>query len=254
MDKICLCFFGVIPRSIKYTIESIEHNIIKQLKQKYIIDIFVFNLNVENTRVDGTILNQKDINLINYTFYEEEKQSDLDIEIKKLYDMGICKMRNDYSNRQILNSIRQMYSEYKVGCFLEKNKDNYKGAVICGPDYYIVNNLDINTDYFSYDNTIYTTRVNDAQGITNGFYIGTINSLVPVLKRYKNITEYLPTDKDYENILKRAFDKNNIIRKKIDLLFVKIRSSKRIARQGLMCDKKFDNLINCIFRHIISIQ
>lgn len=254
MDKICLCFFGVIPRSIKYTIQSIEHNIIKQLKQKYIIDIFVFNLNVENTRVDGNILNQEDINLINYTFYEEDKQSDLDIEIKKLYDMGICKMRNDYSNIEIINSVRQMYSEYKVGCFLEKNKDNYKGAVICGPDYYIVNNLDINTDYFSYDNTIYTTRVNDAQGITNGFYIGTINSLVPVLKRYENITEYLPTDKDYENILKRAFDKNNIICKKIDLLFVKIRSNKKIARQGLMCDKKFDNLIYSIFKHKISIQ
>ena len=91
MDKICLCFFGVIPRSIKYTIKSIENNIIKQLQQKYIVDIFVFNLNVGDTKVDGNILNQEDVNLINYTFYEEEKQSALDIEIKKLFDMGILK-------------------------------------------------------------------------------------------------------------------------------------------------------------------
>jgi hypothetical protein len=254
MDKICLCFFGVIPRSIKYTIKSIEDNIIKQLQQKYIIDIFVFNLNVENTKVDGNILNQRDVNLINYTFYEEEKQSHLDIEIKKLYDMGICKMRYDYSKETIINSIRQMYSEYKVGCFLERNKDKYKGAVICGPDYYIVNKLDINTDYFSYDNAIFTTRVNDAQGITNGFYIGTINSLVPVLKRYNKITEYLPTDKDYENIVKRAFDKNNIICNKIGLLFVKIRSSKKIARQGIFRMRKYDNTINTIYKIINNIQ
>ena len=35
--------------------------------------------------------------------------------------MGICKMRNDYSNILIINSVKQMYSEYKV-VVLEKIK------------------------------------------------------------------------------------------------------------------------------------
>ena len=43
---------------------------------------------------------------------------------------------------QIRNAIRQMYSEYRVGKFLEINKTKYEGAIICGPDYYIVNKLE----------------------------------------------------------------------------------------------------------------
>jgi hypothetical protein len=246
MEKVCLCFFGVIPRSIKYTIKSIEDNIINQLREKYIVDIFIFNLNVEHTKVDNNILNQKDINLIKYNFYEETKQTDLDLEINKLFDSGICKMRTDYTQEMIRNSIRQMYSEYRVGCFLEKNKSQYKGAVICGPDYYIVNKLNINCNYFLNNNEIYTTCVNDAQGITNGFYIGKIDALVPVLKRYNKIKEYLPTDKDYENVLKRSFDKNNIVCKKIDLLFLKIRSNKYIARQGIMRQTKYNYIVDLI--------
>lgn len=252
MDKICICFFGVIPRSIRYTIKSIEEKIINQIEKKFKYDIFVFNLNVENTKVDNCILDQKDVNLINYTFYEETKQSVLDIEINKLFDKGICKMRRDYSIGTIRNSLRQMYSEYRVGCFLEKNKDKYKGAVICGPDYYIVNNLNIQENYFYNNNVVYTTKVNDAQGITNGFYIGNINSLIPILKRYSKISEYLPTDKDYENVLQKSFEKNNIVCKKIDLLFVKIRSSKFIARQGIMRKPEYDNIINLIQNKLLN--
>lgn len=246
MDKVCLCFFGVIPRSIRYTIESIKYNIIQELKKKFIVDIYVFNLNVGNTKVDNCVLNQTDINLIDYTFYEEHNQSELDIELDELYKKGICKMRRDYGEKEIRNSLRQMYSEYRVGCFLEKNKDNYKGAIICGPDYYILNKLDLNTDYFSKNNTVYTTKVNDAQGITNGFYLGNIQSIIPILKRYNQITKYLPTNKDYENVLMMSFIKNNIICKKIDLLFVKIRSNRIIARQGIMQNKQYTNLINNI--------
>ena len=246
MDKVCLCFFGVIPRSIRYTIESIKYNIIQELEKKFIVDIYVFNLNVGNTKVDNCVLNQTDNNLIDYTFYEEHNQSELDIELDELYKKGICKMRRDYGEKEIRNALRQMYSEYRVGCFLEKNKDNYKGAIICGPDYYILNKLDLNTDYFSKNNTVYTTKVNDAQGITNGFYLGNIQSIIPILKRYNQITKYLPTNKDYENVLMMSFIKNNIICKKIDLLFVKIRSNRIIARQGIMQNKQYTNLINNI--------
>lgn len=245
-NKICLCFFGVIPRSIRHTIESIKKNIIYELEKKFIVDIYVFNLNVGNTKVDGCLLDQTDVNLINSTFYEEQEQTQLDEEINGLFQKGICKMSSDYSRETIVNSLRQMYSEYRVGCFLEKNIDKYKGAMICGPDYYILNKIDLNIDYFSKYNMVYTTKVNDEMGITNGIYIGNIQSLVPILKRYNKIAQYLPTDKDYEHVLMMSFIKNNITRNKIDLLFVKIRSSRQISRQGIMRNREYDNIIHSI--------
>ncbi len=66
--NIIFCLFGVIPRSIKKTWNSIDSNIIKILKEKGInVDIYVFNLNVENNLVDNILLNQNDIKIIPYT-------------------------------------------------------------------------------------------------------------------------------------------------------------------------------------------
>jgi len=96
--NIIFCLFGVIPRSIKKTWNSINSNIIKFLKEKGInVDIYVFNLNVENKLVDNTLLNQNDIKIIPYTYFEEEKQSDVDkiIEQKCIYG---CKFRRDYND------------------------------------------------------------------------------------------------------------------------------------------------------------
>ena len=63
-EKIVVCFFGVIPRSIKYTWNTIKNNIIDPLKGKYYVDIYVFNMNVEDVKVDDVKLNQKYINII----------------------------------------------------------------------------------------------------------------------------------------------------------------------------------------------
>jgi len=240
-NKICICFFGVIPRSIKYTIET-HNNLIDKLKKIYNVEVYTFNLNVEDTMVDNVKLDQNDVKLIKSDYHEEKKQSILDEELDILFKKGICKMRKDYSQKSIQNSLRQMYSEYRVGCFLEKNIDKYNGAVVCGPDYYLLNELEPK-DYFRLDDTVYTTRVNDAQGYTNGFYLGKLQPLIKILKRYEEIESYLPTNKDYENVLLESFIKHNVKRQKINLLFLKIRANKHIARQGIMGNKKYDDII-----------
>lgn len=181
---------------------------------------------------------------------EEINQSELDLELDFLYKKGICNMRADYSAKTIRNSLRQMYSEYRVGTFLEKNKNIYQGAIICGPDYYIMNKFVPTDDYFKDDSCIYTTDVNNGNGYTNGFYVGKINPLVKILKRYEDIEQYLPTDKDYEYILKKSFILNSINCKKIDLVFVKIRSNKNIARQGIMRGAKYNNFIELIKKEL----
>jgi len=232
IKKIVLCFFGIIPRSIKYTYKSIKENIIDKLAN-YELDIYVFNLNVGNKKIDNTIINQKDVSIIPYTIYEEYDQDLLDKQIRILKSNIKIKFRGDYNELTIQNALRQMYSEYRVGLFLERNINKYDIAIVCGPDYYIANPINIDDIKNSFENeNFYTTTVNDAQGYTNGFYIGKPNVLIKPLKRFNYLHEYLPTDKDYESLLKESIIDNNIERNITKLVFFKIRANKSIEWQG----------------------
>ena len=228
-----VCFFGVIPRSIKYTYQSIKEHILDVLAKDFEIDIYIFNLDVENTLVDGVKLSQNDIDIIPFTFKEEYKQTYLDHDIDILCNEIECKWRDDYGEQTSRNAIRQMYSEYRVGLFLDKHKHKYKFSLICGPDFYFANNINLNhlNDSIK-SNYIYTSQVNDAEGYTNGFYFGKLELLIPLLKRYENIRNYLPSDHDYEFFVKKALDDNNIKREKTDIVFFKIRANKFVVWQG----------------------
>ena len=230
MKKIILCFFGVIPRSIKYTYQSIKKNIIDILKEKYVIEIYVFNLNIEDTPIDGKIVNQEDVKIIPYDYIEEVYQRNLDIELKKRnFFTARLFTRHDYTQATAINCFRQLYSEYKVGSFLEKNINNYDIAIVIGPDFYIANQINIDEIETSYiNNQFYTTVANDAQGYTNGFYFGRPEVLIKPLKRLEEINKYLPTNRDYEYVLQLSVDKNNIVRNISSLLFFKIRANKKI--------------------------
>lgn len=229
-EKTVLCLFGVIPRSIKYTWDSMKENIIDPLKGKYDVDIYVFNMNVESEKVDGVKLNQDDINIIPYTYKEEEKQTKVDKEINDLCKKIECKIGTlpRYTDIVIKNSIRQIYSEYRVGLFLEKNMNKYKKAIVCGPDYFLCSKINLNEFLKSEDSSIYTSDINDWGGVTNGFYFGKCLALIPILKRYEQLNKYLPTIKNYEYILKQSMIDNNLNRKVTDMSFFKIRANKQI--------------------------
>ena len=51
--RICVCFFGVIGRSIRFTYEKMVERMIDPLKEVYDVDVYVFNLDVGTTVVDG---------------------------------------------------------------------------------------------------------------------------------------------------------------------------------------------------------
>ena len=104
-----------------------------------------------------------------------------------------------------------------------------------------VNLADIQSSIDS--SVVYTTNVNNGalwrngvpySGYTNGFYIGAPHLLIKILKRYSILDKLLPTDADYEYLLKTVFTLNNIKQKTTDLKFFKVRSNKRIDRQGVM--------------------
>jgi len=251
--KVIICFFGVVSRSIKFTYKNLNDKLINIVKQNYDVDIYIFNNNVKNEIVDGIQQNNDDVELLQRTFIEEKTQYDIDNEINnKIKSKNIiCKMRHDYDKNMIINAIRQMYSEHQIGLFLEKYND-YKCAIVCGPDYYLLNNVNLEDikNSINNDTIVYTTRVNDAQGYTNGFYIGSLKPIIKILKRYSILEQLLPTNKDYEYLLKKSFEINKINRMITDTLFVKIRSNKHIARQGIMNQNKYTNIINNINKEL----
>lgn len=245
-QKIAICFFGVIPRSIRYTYHSIKSNLIDVVKEHYDVDIYACNMDIGDIKIDEQHVNKNDINLIPVDYYENMIQSDVDKYIKDNYDERKLRMRHDYTREIIQNALRQMYSEYKVGTWLEKNKGTYDAAIVCGPDYFLLNKVNISDIVFAMNNptTVFTTPVNVGQGYTNGFYIGTLDPLIKILKRFEKLNNILPINRDYEYLVKNAFVENNVTNKITNLFFFKIRNTGFIARQGIMLLPTFDECHN----------
>ncbi len=224
--RIVICFFGVVARSLIYTWESLEKNLVKPLQEEFNIDIFVFNNNVENAAIDGTRI-RNDYKAIPYNYCEEILQRDIDKIIDKLSKKCVIKFHRGYSKETVKNAMRAMYCEYRVGCFLQKNINKYKCAVVCTPDLYLGKPINIADVYTALGDrsSVFTTNNCDCDGYTDSFYIGSLTALVPILKRFESIHNHLPTDKYYEYLLKLYFLKNSVKRKITDMYFCKIRAS-----------------------------
>jgi hypothetical protein len=236
MTKILLCYYGVIPRSIRYTYKSIEENIINILKNKYELDIYVFNFDIEDSLIDGFKIDNNDIKYINnYYIFETEKQSEFDKVIDENYKNIINQLfyYKTYYNREYdsINAFRQLYTEYKVGCFIENNKDNYDIVIAICSDNYLCNPilLDNIEDCINNDNIIYISPMNDAGGYTNSFYFGNKNKMITLLKRYEFlIKNNLFLHRDYEFYVKFIMDINNIERGYANTYYFKIKNNKSI--------------------------
>lgn len=253
-DKVLLAFYGVVSRSIEHTYPSIKKNMIDILHDNYDLDIYIFNNNIENNLIDNTIVDNNMINIIPYTIKEEKTQTTIDNEIREYinkYNVN-TKMRSDYTENTIKNSLRQMYSEEQVGIYIENNPNKYKCIIVCGPDYYLLNKLNIKyiDNIIKGEKCVYTTNVNDAMGYTNGLYIGQPINITKILKRFSIVNKLLPTNKDYEYLLKHVFISNKIERQILDIDFVKIRANKKISYQGRMIrDRyKYRNGLNNFFK------
>ena len=261
-ERIIVCLVGVINRSIKHTWFSIYNNIIMELKKKYIVDIALFNNNVEDTMVDGVKLNNRDLKIVPYNYLFKFKQKNFDEKISEI--KGTDKEFPPYwCNQHKLNGLRQMYMESKVAQFLKKSK--YKIALVSNPDHLYTNKFHINNLHPPIkqrhlnvngvvrgpeppNNEIITCSHLDMNGYTNGFYFGYTKNMVKILDRinyYFNLIKTNTEKINYEKILKRSFKITKIKRNKTNLLFIKIRANKDIHKFGInfiLNDKERKNL------------
>jgi hypothetical protein len=224
-EKVLLCIFGVIPRSIKYTYEQLEKMVISSLKREFDVDIYVFNMNVGDMKVDGIEINQEDCKIIPCDFFEEAKQEDVDKEHDLFCTKHDCSINNrTYPLLMVKNQLRVMYSEMRCSLFMAKNASKYKHVVMWSSDYYPVVRLDIR-DLKKRDKKIYTSDQYDCNGYTDGFYMGNIKDMIKISRRYLLLERILPTKLNYESILKQSFLDNKIVRDTTSMFFIKVRAN-----------------------------
>ena len=262
--KVALCIFGTITRSIQRTWEHMETKLIGPLTLVGAeVDIYGFDMELGSSdRLDGVAVNQSAISqLVPYTAYESVRQGDVDRIIdarcantracsvflpvdqtrcQRLHAQEATLCRHEQHEREVSsrNALRQLYSERRVGVFLQSRVGReYAVAIVVSPDYHIalaIEGLELFTASLLRD-TVYTTDVNPGGrgGTTNGFYFGTPLALSKILRRYEYLehieahllrTEGKRRSLSYEQVLGQAFSWANVTQASSPLVFFKIRA------------------------------
>jgi hypothetical protein len=183
--RVAIGFFG-ITRSLKYTIKSIDENILDIFNKnniKYDIYIHTYHLtNYKNVRT-SEVINNADINneeykLLNANYIEIDDQE----EIKQKINLLLYRTHKDpweTNYNSVDNFILAQYSKLKLTKMIEKNQSNYNYILFMRPDCFYMNKLDIK----------YFDSINDKSIIIPNFHL---YSRIPFNDRFciSNIKTY----------------------------------------------------------------
>ncbi len=138
--KVCICFFGVVSRSIQHTIYSIKRNVLNELRRYgHSYDIYVHDIKVRdfqsNRAGDSCSQLSYKSKLLPATFYESSNQTEMDqhvkVQSKKLCPFG-C--NPDFDAFTVLNCFRQLYSIARVTKMWKTHGRKYDYFIYLRPD------------------------------------------------------------------------------------------------------------------------
>ena len=252
--RIAFCIFGVVARAIEWTWPSIDSQLIEPLeKAGFNITIYVFNLQVGSTKVDNNYLNSNAYRTIyspagRHIVYEEEDQSASDIAALIRSVLETPGLRLYSSNSTSVNALRKMYSEMRVGQYLQRNLKSFDLAIATSADHGYMFPIPVNVVREAASlvalKTVYLGAhlVSGKTGIDDGFYMGRPDILANFMQRFNAIPGVWLGDLDftsgrtglrgtpaglpaYEVILNRSITYHNFsIRETPMIAFYKIRS------------------------------
>ena len=240
--KFCICFFGVIGRSLKYTFQSIQLNILEVLKENNIdYDIYIHNNYIENlTCPRAEESNCKINNLIykqlNPIKFSETKQMDFD----KSYNwQQIFKNGDGHRDgfNSIMNAIRELYSVKQVTQLWESNDENYDFFIYLRPDLLYINKLDIELilQNLHIKNVLFTPNWDKFYGLNDRIYFGNKDTILKIAKRIDFIPELISQTNivyNAEHYMKLVVKKFNISTIDIMLKGLRVRADGRIQETG----------------------
>jgi len=244
--KFCICFFGVLSRSLDYTIKSINENIFNVLSDNNIkADLFVHDMLVthfKSTRAnDNAIIKNKSelLNSLNCNrlFYDSTIQTTFDnnFDWDKTNKYGY--MENNLNTHK--NAIRQLYSVKKVTQMWEKKNNSYDLYIYLRPDLLYINTLNLKRiiDTLLFTDYLGTPRWHKWGGINDRIYMGNKNIINKFGNRLDFVEDYINKKKKYyhpEKFMKYILSENNIKSIPIDL------KGKRVRANGYIVNENFN--------------
>lgn len=187
--KICLCFFGVVSRSIHLTKDSIQHNIFDVIQKRgHTYEVYVHDIKVkdlESPRAGDSVKNLEDrSNHLPCDYYESSKQEDIDEYLFTQNAYGIPNTREPSAK----NMYRQLFSLQKVTKMWQNENKFYDYYVYLRPDLEYMQPLPMEM-IEKYQNTNYllTPSWGAWDGLNDRIYMGAKD----VIFHFGNRIEYL---------------------------------------------------------------
>ena len=246
---IAFCIFGVVGRAIEWTWPTMNTHLIEPLESAgFRVTIYVFNMQVGSTKVDNNYLNATAYRTIyssvgRVVVYEEEDQHGAEVTKAVASVMRSPNVHLYSSNRTSVNALRKMYSEMRVGQYLERNMKLYDLAIATSADHGYIFHIPLTVvreaASQSASNLMYlgSHLVSGLTGIDDGFYMGRPEVLARFMQRFndipgprlgdlvfssENVDQGLPA---YEVILNRSIMYHNVTARETPMVaFYKVRS------------------------------
>lgn len=230
--KLCICFFGVISRSIDKTIDSIRENILDEItRHHHEYHVYVHNMKIDDFVSTRAKDSQKIIDkchLLPCDFFSETIQEDFNrgFPWKDYGKYGY--QENNYNTFQ--NSLRQLYSVKKVTEMWKQSTITYDYFIYLRPDLEYTNKLDLKTIEEYHDKKILLTPEwgKYLGGLNDRIYMGPEEVIVRFGFRLDYVLDIINSKKikyHPELFMKLVSEKFSIKTKDIDLRGRRIRAN-----------------------------
>lgn len=234
--KVCICFFGLVQRSLKHTIESIETNIFNVLKDnniEYDIYLHTYNAKISSSSRskeydvpidvdDYKLLNPRDYVIEDYDHFNNNFDFH---EYRKYNDPWT----NDYESFD--NWIREMNSHWYVTKLWKSKKDSYDFCLYLRADLMYVTPLPLkhlieNINENKNQNIIFTAPWGKHSGLNDFIAIGTCDSMIYWGERIRSLHEYMQKiGANSELLVKYTVEKFNLKNIDLPMLFYRVRAN-----------------------------
>lgn len=198
---------------------------VDNLRQQDVVDVYTF-ANAVSVIDSVSVSSLEDSNFL-ASFsdtYERERQHIVDEHVAAYCRLHACSYAkggmhrhkgnktiywNPYTPAMTKNAVRQLYEEWRVSRYLARSNAKYDAVVAVTADifpFYNISKGDVDAVKAN-EALVYGTRNTDANGFTNGFFLGSHSAMQKLLGRWDLGETLFPNAGDFEFQVRETFEK-----------------------------------------------
>ena len=225
-QKVAVCCCGFAPRSLKYTYESIQKNIIDKLLEDFEVDTFVYSLTSKSGKIqsskkkeNGVSVNNDDSNLLGGTIFTQNQET--------IDNPQVSSLLKDRTEIKDINMVRSLFMEQQSYELMMKHAQKlnikYSAIVYVHPDMFISKPIKLSEVYkvIQHHSAVYTCNFNDWNGYGVGYYIGCPAAIKSITSRINLVDD---TKISREKLLQKSFEAAKLKRYPSSMFHFKVRS------------------------------